>query len=103
MQFTLIIRCFHFFLAAKENLCLFGHPNEPWEVAVPAEEVPSEVPEPTLGINFARDGMNRREWLSLVAVHSDSWLLSVAFCFGATLNMHERYYIHVLDVIVTKV
>ncbi|XP_017442518.1 PHD finger protein ALFIN-LIKE 1 isoform X1 [Vigna angularis] len=74
----------------KENLCLYGHPNETWEVTLPAEEVPPELPEPALGINFARDGMNRRDWLSLVAVHSDSWLLSVAFYLGARLNRNER-------------
>ncbi|XP_006657578.2 PHD finger protein ALFIN-LIKE 2 [Oryza brachyantha] len=74
----------------KENLCLYGHPNGRWEVALPAEEVPPELPEPALGINFARDGMHRRDWLSLVAVHSDSWLLSVAFFFGARLNGNER-------------
>ncbi|EXB59013.1 PHD finger protein ALFIN-LIKE 1 [Morus notabilis] len=74
----------------KENLCLYGHPNESWDVALPAEEVPPELPEPALGINFARDGMNRKDWLSLVAVHSDSWLLSVAFYFGARLNRNER-------------
>lgn len=74
----------------KENLCLYGHPNESWEVTLPAEEVPSELPEPALGINFARDGMKRRDWLSLVAVHSDCWLLSVAFYFGAQLNRNER-------------
>ncbi|KAG6769593.1 hypothetical protein POTOM_025243 [Populus tomentosa] len=74
----------------KENLCLYGHPNETWEVTLPAEEVPPELPEPALGINFARDGMNRKDWLSLVAVHSDSWLLSVAFYLGARLNRNER-------------
>ncbi|KAL2454878.1 PHD finger protein ALFIN-LIKE 6 [Abeliophyllum distichum] len=67
----------------KENLCLYGLPNETWEVNLPAEEVPPELPEPALGINFARDGMQEKDWLSLVAVHSDSWLLSVAFYFGA--------------------
>lgn len=75
----------------KENLCLYGHPNESWEVTLPAEEVPPELPEPALGINFARDGMKRMDWLSLVAVHSDCWLLSVAFYFGARLNRNERY------------
>ncbi|THU60546.1 hypothetical protein C4D60_Mb07t13920 [Musa balbisiana] len=75
----------------KENLCLYGHPNDSWEVNLPAEEVPPELPEPALGINFARDGMNRRDWLSLIAVHSDSWLLSVAFYLGARLNRNERY------------
>lgn len=69
---------------------MYGHPNESWEVTLPAEEVPPELPEPALGINFARDGMNRKDWLSLVAVHSDSWLLSVAFYFGARLNRNER-------------
>ncbi|KAM3288003.1 PHD finger protein ALFIN-LIKE 1 [Capsicum chacoense] len=74
----------------KENLCLYGHPDETWEVNLPADEVPPELPEPALGINFARDGMNRRDWLSLVAVHSDCWLLSVAYFFGARLNRNER-------------
>ncbi|XP_058074992.1 PHD finger protein ALFIN-LIKE 2-like [Magnolia sinica] len=75
---------------AKENLCLYGHPNDNWEVNLPAEEVPPELPEPALGINFARDGMLRKDWLSLVAVHSDSWLLSVAFYLGARFNSNER-------------
>ncbi|XP_062187080.1 PHD finger protein ALFIN-LIKE 2-like [Phragmites australis] len=74
----------------KENLCLYGLPNGGWEVALPAEEVPPELPEPAVGINFARDGMHRRDWLSLVAVHSDAWLFSVAFFFGARLNGNER-------------
>lgn len=74
----------------KENLCLYGHPNESWEVTLPAEEVPPELPEPALGINFARDGMLRKDWLSLVAMHSDSWLLSVAFYLAAPFNRNER-------------
>ncbi|KAM7251981.1 hypothetical protein ACFE04_023864 [Oxalis oulophora] len=66
----------------KGNLCLYGLKNESWEVKLPVEEVPSDLPEPTLGINFARDGhgMVQKAWLSLVAIHSDSWLLAVAFC-----------------------
>jgi hypothetical protein len=76
----------------KENLCLYGYANEVWEVALPAEEVPTELPEPALGINFARDGMNRRDWLALVAVHSDSWLISVAFYYAARLNRNDRYH-----------
>lgn len=79
----------------KENLCLYGHSNESWEVNLPAEEVPPELPEPALGINFARDGMNRRDWLSLIAVHSDCWLLSVAFYLGARLNRNERFVLYV--------
>jgi len=74
----------------KENLCLYGYPDEAWEVNLPAEEVPPELPEPALGINFARDGMQRTDWLSLVAVHSDAWLLAVAFYYGARFNSSER-------------
>ncbi|XP_050232577.1 PHD finger protein ALFIN-LIKE 4-like isoform X2 [Mercurialis annua] len=73
----------------KENQCLYGYPGEQWEVGLPAEEVPSELPEPVLGINFARDGMQRNEWLALVAVHSDAWLLSVAFYFGARFGFDK--------------
>lgn len=91
--FFKFINCFYdycFFLE-KENLCLYGHPSESWEVTLPAEEVPPELPEPALGINFARDGMKKQDWLSLVAVHSDSWLMSVSFYFGARFNKNERY------------
>ncbi|CAI0376845.1 unnamed protein product [Linum tenue] len=74
----------------KENLCLYGMPNETWEVNLPVEEVPPELPEPALGINFARDGMQEKDWLSLVAVHSDSWLLAVAFYFGARFGFGKN-------------
>nr|DAD38798.1 TPA_asm: hypothetical protein HUJ06_013120 [Nelumbo nucifera] len=77
-------------LAEKENLCLYGFPNETWEVNLPAEEVPPELPEPALGINFARDGMQEKDWLSLVAVHSDAWLLAVAFYFGARFGFDKN-------------
>ncbi|KAK9161924.1 hypothetical protein Syun_002826 [Stephania yunnanensis] len=74
----------------KENLCLYGHPYGSWEVNLPVEEVPPELPEPALGINFARDGMPQKDWLSLVAVHSDAWLLAVAFYFAARLRFHKN-------------
>ena len=73
----------------KENLCLYSFPSEQWEVNLPAEEVPPELPEPALGINFARDGMQEKDWLSLVAVHSDAWLLSVAFYFGSRFGFDK--------------
>lgn len=78
-----------FLLPEKENLCLYGLSNETWEVTVPAEEVPPELPEPALGINFARDGMPEKDWLSLVAVHSDAWLIAVAFYFGARFGFDK--------------
>lgn len=74
----------------RENLCLYGNQDGTWEVALPAEEVPPEMPEPSLGINFARNGMQRKDWLALVAVHSDTWLLAVAFYNGARLNKAGR-------------
>lgn len=74
----------------KENLCLYGYPDESWEVNLPAEEVPPELPEPALGINFPRDGLERRDWLSLVAVHSDVWLLAVSSFYAARFDKNER-------------
>ncbi|XP_074582164.1 PHD finger protein ALFIN-LIKE 8-like [Curcuma longa] len=74
----------------KENLCLYGFPDETWEVNLPAEEVPPELPEPALGINFARDGMEENDWLALVAVHSDSWLLAVSFYFAARFEFNKE-------------
>lgn len=71
-------------------MCLYGFPNESWEVNLPAEEVPPELPEPALGINFARDGMQEKDWLSMVAVHSDAWLLSVAFYFGSRFGFDKN-------------
>jgi hypothetical protein len=78
-----------FILPEKENLCLYGLSNETWEVTLPAEEVPPELPEPALGINFARDGMAEKDWLMLVAVHSDAWLIAVAFYFGARFGFDK--------------
>lgn len=83
------IRVSLFELTEKENLCLYGFPNEQWEVNLPADEVPPELPEPALGINFARDGMKEKDWLSLVAVHSDTWLISVAFYFGSRFGFDK--------------
>ena len=60
-------------------------------MSLPAEEVPAELPEPALGINFARNGMQRKDWLALVAVHSDTWLMAVAFYNAARLNREGRY------------
>lgn len=58
---------------------------------MPPEDIPPAIPDPVLGINFARDYMSREHWLAKVALHSDSWLLSVAFYNGACLNRTGRY------------
>jgi hypothetical protein len=34
--------------------------------------------------------MQRKDWLSLVAVHSDSWLLALAFYKAARFNKEQR-------------
>ncbi|KAG4912184.1 hypothetical protein JHK86_052617 [Glycine max] len=33
--------------------------------------------------------MQEKEWLSLVAIHSDAWLLTVAFYFGARFGFDK--------------
>ncbi|PNX55268.1 PHD finger protein alfin-like 5-like, partial [Trifolium pratense] len=73
----------------KENLCLYGFPNEEWKVNLPAEDMLLELPEPSLGINFARSGMQKTDWLSLVAAHCDSWLFGVAFYYGAKFRFNK--------------
>ncbi|KAL2935922.1 PHD finger protein ALFIN-LIKE 5 [Bienertia sinuspersici] len=57
------------------NLCLYGFPNQVWEVNLPG--LSGELPEPRVGINFARDVMTRHEWLRMLALHSDPWLVSI--------------------------
>jgi len=74
----------------RENLCLYGERDGKWTVDLPAEEVPPELPEPCLGVNFARDGMARKDWLALVAVHSDAWLMAVAFFYAVKLDANGR-------------
>lgn len=37
-----------------------------------------------------RDGMERKDWLALVAVHSDAWLIAVAFYYAAKLDGATR-------------
>jgi len=32
----------------------------------------------------------RKDWLALVAVHSDAWLMAVAFYYGAKFDAKER-------------
>ncbi|KAG6513683.1 hypothetical protein ZIOFF_024018 [Zingiber officinale] len=84
---------------AKENLCLYGYPDEQWEVSLPAEEVPPEIPEPVLGINFARDGMEKKPWLSLVALHSDAWLLALSSYFSGRFQFDKKHRKLLLDMI----
>ncbi|KFK24980.1 hypothetical protein AALP_AA8G051000 [Arabis alpina] len=72
------------------NLCLFAYPNGTWEVKEPSSSVPSNLPQPVLGINFSRDGLSRLQWLTQVSIHSDSWLLSLAYYHGYSLTRDQR-------------
>nr|KYP33593.1 PHD finger protein At5g26210 family [Cajanus cajan] len=74
----------------RECFCLYGLSDKTWEVTAPEELVPTELPEPVLGINFGKEGMDRTKWLYLVAIHSDSWLLAVAFYNGFSLDCDQR-------------
>ncbi|CAN6801913.1 unnamed protein product, partial [Brassica oleracea] len=51
-----------------------------------------------LSLSFARDGMQRKDWLCLVSVHCDCWLLTVSFCFGARLNVTREHYICLIGI-----
>ncbi|KAL2477662.1 PHD finger protein ALFIN-LIKE 5 [Forsythia ovata] len=75
----------------KYALCLFGLPNETWEVKEPLDKVPPEFPEPVLGINYVRDDAQEKEyWLSYLAVHSDAWLISATFYFASLCRFEKR-------------
>ncbi|CAF2076348.1 uncharacterized protein LOC106434987 isoform X1 [Brassica napus] len=52
-----------------------------------------------LSLSFARDGMQRKDWLCLVSVHCDCWLLTVSFCFGARLNVTREHYICLIGIL----
>ncbi|XP_020206632.1 PHD finger protein ALFIN-LIKE 2 [Cajanus cajan] len=72
-----------------DELCLYGYPNGKWELKLPAPNVPAELPEPVLGINFART-MERQDWFSNVSVHCTSWLLYVAYYSAYSLDQIQR-------------
>jgi hypothetical protein len=62
-------------------------------VKLPLEDVPVELPEPVCGINFARDGTPKKVWLSMIAIHSDAWLMSMAFYHAGRVafDRDDRY------------
>ncbi|KAL1810594.1 hypothetical protein ACET3Z_027584 [Daucus carota] len=73
------------FTAVKESLRLYGLPDKQWELVTAATDKWElrEIPAPVLGINLHLKRMHVREWVSLVALHCDSWLLAVAFYYAA--------------------
>nr|GMC51302.1 PHD finger protein ALFIN-LIKE 4-like [Ipomoea batatas]GMC97213.1 PHD finger protein ALFIN-LIKE 4-like [Ipomoea batatas] len=76
-------------LTGKRKLSLYGHLGERWEVNGAEEVMHAVLPDPLRGINFARDRMEKREWLAMLAHHSDLWLLSVAFSFSSRFG-HDK-------------
>ncbi|XP_031120363.1 PHD finger protein ALFIN-LIKE 9-like [Ipomoea triloba] len=76
-------------LSDKHKLSLYGYPCERWEVNGAEEVMHAVLPEPLRGINFARDRMEKREWLAMLAHHSHLWLLSVAFNFSSRFG-HDK-------------
>nr|GMC46997.1 PHD finger protein ALFIN-LIKE 4-like [Ipomoea batatas] len=75
--------------AHKHKLSLYGYPGERWEVNGAEKVMHAVLPEPLRGINFARDRMEKREWLAMLAHHSDLWLLAVAFNFSSRFG-HDK-------------
>ncbi|KAM3207365.1 hypothetical protein ACQJBY_062535 [Aegilops geniculata] len=76
--------------AGKEPMCLYGYPDGSWELTLPEEMVPAGLPVPTRGINRRRDYVNRSDYLTLVAHHSDSWLMGVTFFLSTHLDANQR-------------
>ncbi|PNY01748.1 PHD finger protein alfin-like 5, partial [Trifolium pratense] len=66
---------------------------------IPSAEIPSELHESSLGINFAWSGIQKTDWLSLVTAHSDSWLFGVAFYYGAQFVFNKSDREHVFNMI----
>lgn len=71
-------------------MCLYGYPDGTWDVQEPCMVLPPNLPEPFVGVSFRRDGTRAIDWLTSVADHSDSWLLSLAFFFSAGLSRDDR-------------
>lgn len=69
---------------AAPALCLAAGPDGTWSLGPPHPDVPPPLPEPCVGINFAKDGTSRAEWATVLAAHCDAWLMSLAaFFMGA--------------------
>ncbi|XP_071723947.1 PHD finger protein ALFIN-LIKE 4-like [Rutidosis leptorrhynchoides] len=75
-----------FYDLCDPDLCLYGLPNEQWEVCLPKEEIPAKLPQPVVGINHSRE---ENEWLIFVAMHSDAWLIALASFYGARARFSE--------------
>lgn len=77
----------------KQELCLHGRPDGSWDLNPPEQDVPPELPDPVVGINYARDEMPEKQWISYIAAQSDAWLVYVAFFMAARIGFDkdDRY------------
>nr|XP_045087218.1 PHD finger protein ALFIN-LIKE 3-like [Aegilops tauschii subsp. strangulata] len=78
-------------------MCLYGYADGSWQLTLPEEMVPPGLPVPTRGINRRRDYVNRSDYLTLVAHHSDSWLMGVTFFLSTHLDANQR--IHLFNMV----
>ncbi len=49
------------------NMALTATPDGAWSLADPCTRLPAPLPEPTAGVNFAREGMHPTDWAVLVS------------------------------------
>ncbi|CAK9328201.1 unnamed protein product [Citrullus colocynthis] len=64
----------------EKEKCLYGHADGEWELREATNgEMTCRNRDPTVGINFGIEGIPLIQWLRLVAIHSDAWLISTAF------------------------
>ena len=71
-----------FFFQGKGNLRWFGLPDGQWEVSdTPSEASPRNLPNSPC-INFVRDVMPEKNWLTFVAQRSEAWLDAAAHYFA---------------------
>ncbi|KAF8019260.1 hypothetical protein BT93_G0053 [Corymbia citriodora subsp. variegata] len=74
----------------EEPMCLFGLPDGTWELRLPKDMVPPDLPEPTLGVNYGKTETSVDQWLRTVAAHSDSWLMAVAFSIASNFHFGKK-------------
>lgn len=71
-------------------MCLFGLPDGSWELRLPEDMVPPDLPEPMLGVNYGKDETPLEQWLLTVAAHSDSWLIALAFSIASNFHFGKK-------------
>ncbi|CAL4907809.1 unnamed protein product [Urochloa decumbens] len=76
--------------AATETLYLYGNSDGSWELRPPKLLMPPGQPDPRmLGVKLVRGNMKHSEWLGLIAVNCDAWLIRISFFLGANLGAQE--------------